>query len=166
MWVESEPEYALLEEVWGVRSNPDPPIHTVHKVAPPHKAYAEPVKTPSPTSIVPSQEKKMVETVHPTSQPMERKSANTPPCTTVNISDPVLNEYFSMYKDEFRDRIVESILLRHLRETEEYMYGTNSLQKRIKILFSDPSGNNTLLLIAWFAIALCLFLLLIRGPKT
>lgn len=179
--IDTEPEFAFLEDAWGVSSNAKnrhsmvpSSKHVVgqnHTDSPLHKVYQErnpPVnETPSkPHDSSPSPV---------TSSPAQNVSPNT---TVIQLQNPILYDFFHVYKDEYRDEIIENILLHHVhslrnQQTNRGQKTTTleSLREKMKTILSqtssggDAQDHEFLLLFTWFAIALLLFLLLVKGGR-
>lgn len=175
--IDTESDFAFLEDAWGVTSKakdryPTAPsskqqvVSRNHTEPPSYEAYQErksSVNESSPLHVV-----------SPSSQ------SDTPhnPEILVRIQNPILHEYFHVYKDEYRDKIIENILLHHVqivgdREKRGQKNTTTlaSLGEKMKTILSQTSSDTVsqkhenLLLITWFAIAFLLFLLLIKGGR-
>lgn len=168
MWIESEPDFALLEEVWGVKPKSTPPSPPIERME--SKSKVSTLDTGKRTGLVPYSTRTSVPQPEPSRPPLSSID-ETLEGVSVHIGNPELLDYLTIYKDEYRDRIVESILLRYVREKDETHvkkgsgHSGHSLQQRIKVMLSDSEGMDTLFLIVWFVVAMLLFFLVVRGPK-
>lgn len=175
--IDTEPEFAFLEDAWGVTSK----AKNRYPTAPSSKQQVVSRNHTEPPSYEAYQEKNSSVNETSSSHVVSPSSQSDPPHNPeilVRIQNPILQEYFHVYKDEYRDEIIENILLHHIktlrdREKRGQKNTTTlaSLGEKMKTILSQTSSDTGakehefLLLITWFAIAFLLFLLLIKGGR-
>lgn len=143
----SDHEFATIEEAWSV-----------------------------PTLSMPSSEQSVVQTLRHSSTHRDAETAvSKPRSIRVTLKDPHVLDYLKVYREEYRDEVIETLLRRAVVSMEGGSFDrwkplVQEVKSTLKEGFSTLCGTSdpkrafqTVLLWVWFAIAILLFYLIARG---